>query len=243
MVNFAFCCEQESELDFMKAEIEQCFLQKGVSISIRCYRSALELERCISCNCPDILFYDMESQDGLMREAALAAKRENKNLVSIVTRSRDYEPPAEDLLLEPLYAIPDKSRGHLRTYATLAYETFLDDETSFSYYVRPDYIHVPVEQIIYFASEGRRTHIVCDCCRDTFYQKLDNVERILSTKNSHFLRIHKSFLVNARYIAGYSRDYVKLTNGEQLRISRYEYYRTLNERFRKRLPRLPRFQD
>ena len=38
----------------------------------------------------------------------------------------------------------------------------------------------------------------------------------------NFLRIHKSYLVNASYISGYSRDYVTLTTGERLRISRYE---------------------
>jgi len=238
MVNFAFCCDQDSELEYMKSEVERCFQLRGVSIAVKCYHNAYELERCISCNCPDILFYDMEDQNGLMREAALSAKRENKNLISIVTKSSGYEASMEDVLLEPLYIIPDRSRKHLWEYAALAYETFLDDENSFSYYVRPDYIHVPIEEIKYFASEGRRTHIVCSSFRDTFYQKLDIIEKIISQKNSHFLRIHKSYFVNTKYISSYNRDTVKLTTGEQLRISRYEYYRVLNERFRQKLPRL-----
>lgn len=241
MVNFALCFEYETELDFMKNELEKSFQQKGIDITIRCYRNAYEFEKCISCNCPDILVYDIESQDGLMRAAALSAKKENKNLISIITQNRNYKNPIEDILLEPIYKMPDKSRRHLLSYASLAYEALLDDENSFSYYVRPDYIHIPVEDIRYFASEGRRTHVICGDFRDTFYQKLDTIERHIKNKNANFLRIHKSYLINAAYISSYNRDYVTLTNGEKLRISRYEYYRLLNDKLRlegqKRLPR------
>ncbi|MDE7479630.1 MAG: LytTR family transcriptional regulator DNA-binding domain-containing protein [Lachnospiraceae bacterium] len=230
MINFAICYAYDETLDFVKNEVMKCFRQREVQISVMCYHNAYELERCISCNCPDILFYDMEKDDGLMRKTVMNAKRENKRLISIITRARDYRPPAEDVLLEPLYVMPDKSRKHLWTYAALAYETILDDADSFSYYVRPDYIHTPVNEIRYFASEGRRTHIVAMDRRDIFYQKLDVVEKLLHQKNCQFLRIHKSYLVNAKYISGYSRDYVMLTTGEQLRISKYEYYKMLSDR-------------
>ena len=60
------------------------------------------------------------------------------------------------------------------------------------------------------------------------------VETRLRQKSCQFLRIHKSYLVNAGCISGYSRDYVLLTTGEQLRISKYEYYRSLNEHLQAR---------
>lgn len=133
-----------------------------------------------------------------------------------------------------MYVLPDKSRKHLWQHAALAYETILDDPDSFSYYVRPEYFHIPVNEIRYFASEGRRTHVVSADRRDSFYQKLDVVETRLRQKSCQFLRIHKSYLVNAGCISGYSRDYVLLTTGEQLRISKYEYYRSLNEHLQAR---------
>lgn len=229
MINFAFCYEQDELLDFVKNEILNCFQRREVQIAVMCYHNAFELQRCIACNCPDILFYDMEKEDGLMRSTVMNAKRENPKLISVITRDRDYIPPAEDVLLEPVYVMPDKSRKHLWTYAALAYESIADDADSFSYYVRPEYIHTPVKDIRYFASEGRRTHIVTKDRRDTFYRKLDMVETHLRQKNCQFLRIHKSYLVNAGCISGYSRDYVTLTTGERLRISRYEYYKSLND--------------
>lgn len=232
MINFAFCYEHDELLNYVKGEILKYFRQREAEIAVMCYHNAYELERCINCNCPDILFYDMERDDGLMRSTVMNAKRENKKLISVITRGNGYHPPAEDVLLEPLYVMPDKTRKHLWACTALAYEAFLDDSDSFSYYVRPEYFHIPVNEIRYFASEGRRTHIVAANCRDTFYQKLDMVEALLRQKNCQFLRIHKSYLVNASCIAGYSRDYVMLTTGERLRISKYEYYKSLSDHLR-----------
>lgn len=228
MINFAFCYERDELLDYVKNEILKCFHHREVRIAVMCYHNACELSRCIDCNCPDILFCDMDGEDSLMRNAVMKAKRQNQRMICIVTREKDCIPPVEDVLLEPMYVLPDKSRKHLWTYATLAYETILDDSDSFSYYVRPEYFHVPVNEIRYFASEGRRTHVVSANHRDTFYQKLDIVETRLRQKNCQFLRIHKSYLVNAGCISGYSRDYVLLTTGERLRISKYEYYKALS---------------
>lgn len=244
MINFAFCYEHDEVLNFIRDEVLKCFNQKGIIVAVMCYHSAYELQRCISCNCPDVLFYDIEAENGLMRKAVMAAKKENKKLVSITMHSRDYRPLLEDILLEPMYVLPDRSRKHVWSYAALAYETFLDDADSFSYYVRPDYLHIPINDVHYFASEGRRTHIVSSGRRDTFYQKLDVVERQIERKNCHFLRIHKSYLVNARYISGYNRDYVFLTTGEKLRISKYEYYKCINNQMRDhRLKRRTQYLD
>lgn len=244
MINFAFCYEHDEILNFVRDEVLKCFNQKGIIVAIMCYHSAYELQRCISCNCPDVLFYDIEAEDGLMRRVVMNAKRENEKLVSITTHSRGYRPPMEDLLLEPMYVLPDKSRKYVWSYAVLAYEKFLDDKNSFSYYVRPNYMHIPVDDIRYFASEGRRTHVVSAQHRDTFYQKLDIVEELIEKKNCSFLRIHKSYLVNSRYISGYNRDYVILTTGERLRISKYEYYRCINNLMgENRLKRQPRYLE
>lgn len=247
MINFAFCYEADELLNFVKDEILKYFRQREVQIAVMCYHNAHELQRCIDCNCPDILFYDVEPGEGLMRSTVMNAKRANPKLISVITRERSCIPPAEDILLEPLYVMPDKTRKHLWTCTALAYEAFLDNSDSFSYYVRPEYFHVPVNEIRYFASEGRRTHIVSTNRRDTFYQKLDVVETLLGRKNCQFMRIHKSYLVNAGYISGYSRDYVMLTTGERLRISRYEYYKSLSTHLQKlkntRLERRPQYAE
>jgi DNA-binding LytR/AlgR family response regulator len=88
---------------------------------------------------------------------------------------------------------------------------------------------MPINDIMYFVSEGRRTHLVANQFRDTFYQKLDEIEIIIEPKKANFIRIHKSYLVNILFIAKYNKDFVILKNGERLRISRYDYYKLLNK--------------
>jgi DNA-binding LytR/AlgR family response regulator len=240
MINFAFCYENDDELNFMKNEIQKCFKVRDIEIAIRTYHCAYELLKNLGSNCPDVLFYDFDGEDGLIHEAALAAKDRNENLIAVVTRNGNAEgdyPLHDDedcveALLETSYTLPSISRKHLWMYACLAYDACLDDEDSFTYYVRPDYEHVHIRDIMYFASEGRRTHIITHRYRDTFYQRLDEVQDVIKQKRGHFVRIHQSYLVNTQYIVSYNRQFVTLLNGERLRISKYNYYRLLNNNIR-----------
>ena len=50
-----------------------------------------------------------------------------------------------------------------------------------------------------------------------FYGKLGEIEEQLP---AYFIRIHKSYLVNTRFIESYRPDKVILNNGEELAISR-----------------------
>lgn len=232
MIHITFCYETDLDLTYMKNEITKCFEQRGVCVSACCCHNAAELLKRSSSQLPDILFYDLNGEQGLMRKAAIAVKKKQQNMVSVVFAQKDTTAAMEDILLEPLFAVPNKSRKQLWTYASLAYEAAMKDEDTFTYYRRPSYIKTAVQDIQYFVSEGRRTHIVsADGC-NTFYKKLDEVETLMQNKNCQFLRIHKSYLVNASYIAGYSRNSIKLTNGEHLRISRYAYYKNIVELIR-----------
>ena len=231
MIKFAFCYEHDDTLSFVKNEVQNCLRQREIEISVLCCHNACELAQRTHSGCPDILFCDLEQDDATLRSAIMSVKRANNRLICVSTAA-SHSAHAEDILLEPLYRMPALNRKHLWRYAALAYEKILDEPASFTYYVRPSYLRVPVHEIRYFASEGRRTHIVSADCRDTFYQKLDVVEDLMRQKNCRFMRIHKSYLVNASFIAGFSRDYVLLTTGERLRISKYEYYQMLTNQLK-----------
>lgn len=232
MIHITFCYETDLDLTYMKNEITKFFEQRGVCVSTCCCHNVAELLKRSSSQLPDILFYDLNGEQGFMRKAAIAIKKQQPNMVSVVFASKDNTTATEDILLKPLFAVPNKSRKQLWAYTSLAYEAAMKDEDTFTYYRRPSYIKTAVQDIQYFVSEGRRTHIVSLDGHNTFYKKLDEVETLMQHKNCQFLRIHKSYLVNANYIAGYTRDSVKLTNGEYLRISKYAYYKNIVELIR-----------
>lgn len=225
MMNIALCFSADADLLYLRNELTQCFERRGVSATICCCHNAQELIRHAGRTLPDILFFDMADGQDSVKRAALHLKKQQPNMVSVAAAGTSHTSFPEAALLDPLYLMPDMSRKQLWAYAVNAYETAVNDEDSFTYYRRPEYIRMSVHGIRYFASEGRRTHIISDEGSDAFYKKLDDVEHIIRDKGCRFLRIHKSYLVNMNYVACCSRRSVTLTSGERLNISKYEYYR------------------
>lgn len=232
MINIGLCFENDAELSFLYTELCKCFDLRGVDYNICCYHNTAELRRGIQRKRLDLFFFDIMGEYGLIRMAALSLKELNPRLVSVTFQNRNYINPPNDILLKPLYIIPNKSRKQLWAYAVLAYEAALDKENAFSYYKRPSYLHTPYDSIKYFVSEGRRTRIVCaeENHHNAFYKKLDDVEALVSEKRRSFLRIHQSYLVNTNYVSSYNRNHVALTTGECLPISKYEYYKKISSR-------------
>lgn len=227
MLNITLCYEVDSELNFIKNEISKCFSHKGISISVNCCHNVNEFKKSALKKCPDIVFYNYDNNNSLIPKAVIYLKKTHPHLISIITKTKDTAFINDDNLLNPIYVLPNKSRKQIWKYASLAYEQTLNDQHAFTYYRRPGYVCTKVDDIFYFSSEGRRTHLYSHENNDTFYKKLDDVELLMQNKDCDFMRIHKSYLVNTKYIKGCNRKCVLLTNGEILRISRYEYYRNL----------------
>lgn len=232
MVNIGICFESEAETRFLRAELGACFDLRGIDYNIYCCSCTAQLRRIAQQKRLDLFFYDITGEQGLIRKAALALKQLNPHLVSVIFNDSSYKPPIDNILLEPLYAIPSRNRRIISKYAFLAYESLFNKENTFSYYKRPSYCHIPIELIKYFSSEGRCTRVSCTDPEheDVFYKKLCEVEELMSSKECLFLRIHQSYLINAKYVSAFNRSFVTLTTGEALPISKYEYYRDICRR-------------
>ena len=75
----------------------------------------------------------------------------------------------------------------------------------------------PIRDILYFESNLRRIVVHTKASENAaLYGKLDD----LSVKYSSFIRVHKSYLINRRYIRMISAGTVVLSNGEVLPVSR-----------------------
>ena len=90
---------------------------------------------------------------------------------------------------------------------------------AFCFSHRMVYYSIPIKEIIYFFSEKRRIGVVSLHQTYYFYGKLEQIEEQLNKFNT-FLRIHKSFIVNKRYISIYQNDYIQVKGNEKLPISR-----------------------
>lgn len=72
-------------------------------------------------------------------------------------------------------------------------------------------------EIFYFQSTLRKIAIFTADNAKEFYGKLDDIEKQLP---EYFVRIHKSYIVNTRFVMKYRYDSVSLSNGQSLPISR-----------------------
>lgn len=74
------------------------------------------------------------------------------------------------------------------------------------------------EYIIYFQSQGKKIKMVTLDGVENFYEKLSQVTLRLNSNN--FCEIHKSYVINMRYIAKYQKDNITMVNGDIIPISR-----------------------
>lgn len=90
---------------------------------------------------------------------------------------------------------------------------------------------VDIKSILYFESSLRKILLAGRGKSYWFYGRMDEVEARISASGHKFLRIHKSYLVNVRYIESYHYTSITMQNGKQLNISKArldsirEYYR------------------
>lgn len=87
-----------------------------------------------------------------------------------------------------------------------------------------------LEDLIYIESNLHRLNFYMagkDKKRYTMYAKLDEIDNLL--KESGFFRIHKSFLVNFKYVTDVERYQAILLDGKSIAISKARYLETRNE--------------
>lgn len=79
---------------------------------------------------------------------------------------------------------------------------------------------VPLDSIYYIESSNHKVVLHLKDGECAYYARIRDLE---SELQEQFFRIHKGYLVNLSYVAGYSKAEVTLTNGEKLLISKYKY--------------------
>ena len=79
---------------------------------------------------------------------------------------------------------------------------------------------VPLDSIYYIESSNHKVELHLRNGEFACYAKIGDLELELQDQ---FFRIHKGYLVNLSYVAGYSKTEVTLANGERLLLSKYKY--------------------
>lgn len=74
------------------------------------------------------------------------------------------------------------------------------------------------DEIMYFERDLRVTHIICKDQRLTITERLDDL--ISRLDNKHFIRCHRSYIINIRYLHEYSYNSLVMKNDYTIPVSR-----------------------
>lgn len=91
------------------------------------------------------------------------------------------------------------------------------DNHIFEYKKRMEYYKVLMSEIIYFENRNRKVSIYTTDGEDEFYESMENIYNIV--KEHDFLFVHKSIIVNYRFIKKISYEEVVMLDGTILPIS------------------------
>ncbi len=91
-------------------------------------------------------------------------------------------------------------------------------EREFEYSIAKVNYKLPLDDVMYVESEGRKMVLTThnDCVK--FYSTIDEVHKKL--KGKLFMRVHRAFIVNYKYIKTISSDYIEMIDGKEISIGR-----------------------
>lgn len=167
------------------------------------------------------VFMDIELNGINGMETALRLREKNR-LVSIVFVSQ-YEQYFKEMFKVYPFQFVEKPICGQEVYKVMDQiveeQKFFNESFLFRY--NRTTFNIDLKQVLYFASERRTIRVLMEDGREhVFYEKLDELEQMLSGYNHHFIRIHKSYLVNKRQIEQYHSKNIVMRNGDTLAVSR-----------------------
>ena len=219
--NIAICDDEKTALSILSGALANAFRQHDVAATVEMFASPRSLiNRMKECTF-DLLFLDIEmpGMDGLTLARQL---RKGGNLIDIIFISN-----REDLVFDALRCNP---KGFIRKSRFIqdvpsvidAYFAARQDSKSRVLLVqsRSQVIYIPIDKLSYIEGSGKvqLAHVIGRNEPLELRKLLQQLEEDLAPYG--FLRIHKGFLVNYRFIRRISDKEVILTNDKTLPISR-----------------------
>lgn len=221
MLRIGICEDDLEELTYQGKLIEDCMREFSVQAEVvKCISGEELLLEIEEHGRFDLLFLDIEmSRLNGIAVASEIRKSEYRTLIIFVSAHDSY---CKELIDVQPFAFLDKPLDKKLLTETLQKAMRMQNWESGMYQFRWNRVHYQVElrEIMYFTSEKRVISVVTKKQTYQFYGMLDFVEHQLAHREEIFLRVHQSWLVNARYIKEYHYEKIVLENDEEVAVSK-----------------------
>lgn len=222
MIRVCVCDDDVTIVDRICSVIDSVSKQNNIKTKVDMFYDGATLIENLEKNNSyyDVIFLDIEMKniDGIETARQLRLRDELAYII-YVTSYENYA--IETFAVRPYQFVlkPFEDKIIEKHFMDVC-EKILSNDESYDFKHRGTYYKVLLKDVKYFESKNRSIHIhMIDGTVYEYYDKLDKVENKLCNAKIDFLRIHKSVLVNSRYIVKKRYDQVELTSGEKLMIS------------------------
>lgn len=217
--NIGICDDGENICSSIENMLLQCAKEKRIQIDTFVWYTGEGLKKYLEKNNQlDILFLDIE----LFQMSGIEVGRFIRNQLDdmgmqIVYISGKASYAQQLFKTQPLdFLVKPITKDQIGDVLESALKVLKRKKEKLKFRIGKDHYYVPMGDIAYFVSEGRKVKIVTLKETFEFYGRLKETAGRLP---ENFVTIHKSYIVNKEYIFRYSYETVELTNGIILTIS------------------------
>lgn len=162
-----------------------------------------------------ILDIKLKNDNGITVAKTIKSKKRNAVIIFISGYTEYIEDSFE---ADPVYFLvkPLKKDAFYKAM-NKAIEKIHSVEKKFLIIKNKEVIRIFYDEILYAESIARKIHIHCHEENVEYYEKMDELTKKMG---SHFVRCHKSYLVNMKYIKSVDNKEITLLNGMKIPVSR-----------------------
>ena len=236
MLRILVCDDDSSFAEKLQTQIEIILKKDSTKVKIHTYNSLETIGDPILRSC-DIAFLDIDfannDYSGLDIARKLRSMRSDAVII-FVTNYIEYAPEGYEVQAFR-YSLKSDIFEKLENYLQLSITKLQSSREKFKIQVNGEIIDIPIEDILYVESQRHTVTLLVQKDKQgkhfkeyTCYAAIGELEKQLAPLG--FLRAHKSYLINMKYIKKYQCREIQLTNNTILRSS-VKNYREQKEKY------------
>lgn len=219
MYNIGICDDGENVCTSIENMLIQYAHEKAIKIDINIWYTGESL-RCYleSGSHLDILFLDIELFKMTGTEVGSYIRNQLDNMSMQIIYISGKASYAQQLFkTQPLdFLVKPVLQQQINDVMDMAARIIKKRNSKFEFKQGKDYYYIPMGDIIYLESNGRKVKVVTLKKTFEYYGRLKETVKRLS---EDFILIHKSYIINKEYVFRYTYEMVELVDGTILSIS------------------------
>lgn len=229
MLRIIICDDKPDVLEKVSTIVINEFNAISRKVKIHTFTDPFQISPTILSSC-DIALLDIDFKNNGFNGVALAKnlrKYRSDTIIIFITNYIEYAPEGYEVHAFR-YVLKRKLEADLPNYLRAAFSQIQTARESLKIQINGEIIDILLDNILYMEVEKHYVTIHCKNYTGKNTQKTYVVHTSLSQleqqlENRGFLRIHKSFLVNMKYLTRFNCREAMLSNGTLLRVSEKNY--------------------